>query len=79
MNPAAILEKLVMEHLPAVEMPADSIAFAPTGRAAARLRARLADEATDDPEAIREAQESLDEMKRAMNRDREQSGAELIF
>lgn len=51
----------------------------PTGRGAARLRARLAAKATDDPEEIRKAQEELDEMKRSMNAERQRSGAEQIF
>lgn len=76
-EPAEVLESLVTEYLPSID-PAATL-FPATGRAAGRLRARLAAEATDDPEAIREAQEALDEMKRSMNAERESSGAEPVF
>ena len=46
---------------------------------AARLRARIVDEAPKNAEEVREAQEELDEMKRNMNAERIRSGAEPIF
>jgi hypothetical protein len=77
-DPATLLESLVTEYLPPVGTTV-GVVFPPTGRAAARLRARLAAEATDDPETIRQAQEALDAMKRSMNAERQRSGAEPIF
>jgi len=56
-----------------------TITLPPTGRYAARLSERLAAEASDDPEEIRQAQEDLDEMMRRMNEERIRSGAEPIF
>jgi len=56
-----------------------TIVFPPPGRGAAYLRARLAEEATDDPEEIRKAQEELDEFKRSMNATRKEGGAQLLF
>jgi len=78
-DPVALLEKMVTEHLPTEEWSAGLLSYPPPGRAAERLRKRLATEATDDPELIREAQESIDDMKRAMNAERRRAGAEPIF
>lgn len=75
---ATVLETLVTQYLPSTETSVSAM-FPPTGRAAARLRARLAAEATDDPETIRKAQDALDDMKRSMNAERQRSGAEPIF
>ena len=74
-----ILEGLVVEYLPPVESPSSAVQLRPPGRAAQRLRDRLVAEATDDPQEIQSAQESLDEMKRSMNAERTRSGAEPIF
>jgi hypothetical protein len=78
-DPSKLLELLVKEHLPPISAASESVSFPPTGRAAVRLQARLIHEKTDDPEVIRIAQDSLDEMKRSMNAGRVLSGAEEIF
>ena len=60
-------------------MATPSVVFSPPGRAATHLRARILNEATDDPETISRAQAELDEMKRNMNEERRRSGAQPIF
>ena len=77
-EPVALLEILVTEYLPSVET-SPTISLPATGRAAARLRQRLAAEATEDPETIRLAEVALEEMKQSMNAERLRSGAGPIF
>ena len=77
-GPAELLERLVEQHLTAASPSAASLVFPSAGRAAGRLRARLEAEATDDPDAIREDREALDEMKHSMNAERIRSGAEPL-
>ena len=43
------------------------------------LRERLRTEGTDDPEALREAEAELEELKQALNETRRLSGAEPVF
>jgi hypothetical protein len=45
----------------------------------ALLQSWLDEDATDDPEEIRKAQEELDEFKRAINEERERAGARRIY
>ena len=45
----------------------------------ALLRSWLEEDATDDPEEIREAQKELDEFKRSINAERESVGARQIY
>jgi hypothetical protein len=45
----------------------------------ALLQSWLEEDATDDPEEIRKAQEELDEFKRAINAERERAGARRIY
>jgi hypothetical protein len=45
----------------------------------ALLESWLEEEATDDPEEIRQAQQELDEFKRAINAERERAGARRIY
>ena len=93
-EPAEVVRKLVDERLPTeVAQPAAEPApfilppipivappnFPPPGRAVAYLVARLRDEATDDPEEIRQAQEELDEIRRNLNAERALGGAEPIW
>jgi hypothetical protein len=52
----------------------------PSGQATRNLLALWREEdATDDPEAIREAEEELAEFKQAMNEARAAAGARLLF
>lgn len=45
----------------------------------ALLESWLREDATDDPEEIRKAQEELDEFKRAINAERDRAGARRMF
>jgi hypothetical protein len=45
----------------------------------ALLQSWLAEEATDDPDEMRQAQEELDAFKRAINAEREQAGARRLY
>ena len=47
--------------------------------AIAYLDRKLKEEATDDPEEIRKAEEELAEFKRNMNANREATGERLVF
>lgn len=53
--------------------------LAPPGRAAEYLRARMAREATEDPEEVHKADADVEDMMRSMNDERRRSGAEPIF
>lgn len=45
----------------------------------ALLQSWLAEDATDDPDELRQAQEDLDEFKRNMNAPRKEAGARLLY
>jgi len=64
------VRRLITEHLP----PA-----APEDATVALLTRWLEEDATDDPEEIRKAQEELDGFKRAMNAERERAGARRLY
>jgi hypothetical protein len=70
--------ELVTEHLPSAENVRSAVN---EGNAAsiALLQSWLAEDATNDPAEIREAQKELDEFKRAINAERERAGARLIY
>lgn len=73
--PAEAARKLVTEHLPPTETEgkarnADSIAL---------LQSWLAEDATDDPDEIRRAEEELAEFKRNMNANRAATGERLLY
>jgi len=70
-DPAELVRKLVTAHLPsAPEENAASIAL---------LQSWLEEDATDDPDEVRKAQEELAAFKRAINAEREQAGARRIY
>jgi hypothetical protein len=70
-DPAALVRKLVTEYLPsAPDENAASIAL---------LRSWLEEDATDEPDAVRQAQEELEAFKRAINAERERAGARRIY
>lgn len=69
--PAELARKLVAEHLPPVhDENAASIAL---------LQSWLEEDATDDPDEVRQAQAELEAFKRAINVEREQAGARRIY
>jgi len=70
-DPAELVRKLVTEHLPPVhDENAASIAL---------LQAWLAEDATDDPEELRQAREELEAFKAGMNAERERAGARRLY
>jgi hypothetical protein len=70
-DPAELVRKLVIEHLPpAHDENAASIAL---------LQAWLAEDATADPEEMRKAQEELETFKQTLNAERERAGARRIY
>jgi hypothetical protein len=70
-DPAEFVRQLVMAHLPpAQDENAASIAL---------LQSWLEEEATDDPDEVRQAQEALDAFKQAVNAERERAGARRLY
>lgn len=70
-DPAELVRQLVTAYLPpAQDENAASIAL---------LQSWLAEEATDDPDEVRQAQEELDAFKRAINAERERAGARRLY
>lgn len=70
-DPAELVRQLVTAHLPlAQDANAASIAL---------LQSCLEEEATDDPDEVRQAQEELDTFKRALNAERERAGARRLY
>ena len=69
--PAEYVRKLVQEHLPATNPSGED----PT---IVLLEAWIA-QAPTDPEAVREAEEDLDEFMRNMNQTRREAGARLLY
>ena len=64
------VRRLVTQHLPPAE----------PGQATLELLARwLEEDATDDPEEIRKAEDELEEFKRALNAERDRVGARRLF
>jgi hypothetical protein len=82
--PAEIIRRLVDEHLPepvqtvVPELNAPLI-DAKNATAIAYLDRRIQEEATDDPEAIRQAEEEVEELKRNLNANRAATGERLVF
>jgi len=82
-DPNKLLEKLVAEYLlPVVSTPiAEEPPVISTRNAAAiaALNQWIAEDATDDPEEIRKANEDVAEFKRNMNANRAATGERLVF
>ncbi len=80
--PAEYVKKLINEHLPPVETV--SAAPAPAvdeenAAAIAQLQAWAREEATDDPEEIRQSEAELAELLHNLNRNRIESGERPLF
>ncbi len=73
--PTEAARRLVTEHLPLVETEGD----ARNAASIALLQSWLAEDATDDPEEIRRAEEELAEFKRSMNANRAATGERLLY
>ena len=73
--PAEAARKLVTEHLPLAETEGD----ARNAASISLLRGWLRDEATDNPDEIRRAEEELAEFKRNMNANRAVTGERLVY
>jgi hypothetical protein len=80
---AALAQKLVAEHLPtmpvAAPTPSAPEISAKNRAAIAMLQGWMAEDATDDPEEIRRAEEELAELKRNLNANRAASAETLVF
>ena len=71
LDPAELVRMLVATHLPPVrDDNAASMAL---------LRSWLAEDATDDPDAIQQAEAELEAFKQAMNAERERAGARRLY
>ncbi len=75
--PAEAIHSVLAEHLPFA--PTETAPLRPRGTAAALLRRWLEEDATDDPEVIRQAEENLAELKRNLNANRAATGERLTF
>ncbi len=74
-EPKALLEDLVVEHLP----PSAAIIDGEKDATIALLQSWLDEDATNDPDEIRAAEEELAELKRNMNAPRKEAGERLLF
>lgn len=70
--PPEFVRKVMQEHLPTL-LPASA-----TDPTIALIESWI-NEVPTDPEAIREAEEDLNEFKRNMNKPRKESGARLLY
>jgi len=76
--PEEFARKLVTDHLPV--LPAEpGMIDEENARAIALLDKWIQEDATDDPEEIRQAEEELAEFKRNMNANRAATGERLAF
>ena len=77
--PAEAARKVLTEHLPPVTF-AENGGIAPKNAAAiALLRGWRSEEATTDPETIRQAEAELEELKRGLNANRAATGERPVF
>ncbi len=77
--PAEAARKLVTEHLPPIKDERTREEIARNAPSISLLRSWLAEEATDDPDEIRRAEEELAEFKRKMNANRAATGERLLY
>src|SRR3569833_2220572 len=80
-EPPELVQKLVSENLSGLPRQAPAQASADARRRAAmeQLQSWLDEEATSDPEEIRQAKQELEEFKRAMNANRADSADTAVF
>jgi hypothetical protein len=77
LDPAEAAMRLIHDHLP-TNPKGENVPDAENSRAISLPRSWLAEEATADPQAIRDAQEEMEEFKRSMNANREATGERLV-
>lgn len=75
LTPAEAARKLLTQNL----LPIENEGTLRNASSIALLRSWLTEEATDDPDEIRQAQEELDEFKRNINANRAATGERLIY
>lgn len=80
-EPPELIQKLVSESLPARMRQTSAHVSADARRRAAMelLQSWLDEEATSDPDEIRQAEQELEEFKRAMNASRTDSADTAVF
>ena len=80
LSPDEIVRKILGEsrQMPEAVPPPGPVVSAKNAAAIAWLDKRLAEEATNNPEEIRKAQDELDELKRNMNANRTAAGEEHL-
>jgi hypothetical protein len=78
-DPGILVEKLVTEYRPASSSRQATPSIDPENDASIALLESWIAGAPTDPDAIREAEEDLAELKRNMNRPRKESGARILF
>jgi hypothetical protein len=72
--PTEIVRRLLGERLPEPSAPGGAAVDARSAAAIAYLDRKLKEDATDDPEEIRRAEEELEELKRNLNANRAATG-----
>jgi len=77
--PAEYVKKLIQAHLPPVPTDAAPAIDEENAAAIAQLQAWMKEEATDDPEEIRQSKADLDELMQNLNRNRIESGERPLF
>jgi hypothetical protein len=77
--PAEYVMKLVKDHLPPPEISLSPPVSQENAAAIAQLQAWLDEEATDDPEVIREAEAELRVLMQNLNKNRIATGERPVF
>jgi len=80
--PAALIKKMVDERMPDADegLAKPAVEINDKSKAAiALLQSWMEEDATDDPEEIRQAEEELEELKRDLNANRAATGERLVF
>ena len=78
--PAEVVARLVEDRLPEeAQSTVEPIIDAKNAAAIAMLQSWLEEDATDDPEQIRQAEIDLEELKRNLNANRAATGERLVF
>jgi hypothetical protein len=77
-DPAALAKQLLTESLPPAQS-AGSTTDDENAAAIAMLNSWLADDATDDPEELRQAEADLNELLQNLNKNRTDSGERPLF
>jgi hypothetical protein len=79
-DPAELVESIVTDNLPPLAEAAivKPVIDAENAAAIAWLEQRMAEDATDDPEEIRKADEEVAELRRNLNANRAATGERLV-